>query len=188
MRRTSAAAALAAAALVALAGCSDDEPASEPTNEPSASTTASPSPTPTAVAPTLPPDAARPDATGAEAFTRYWFDLVSHAYASGDAGGLRALSDPECATCLAIADEIDAQYQSGGRFTGGAVSVVAAVPAAAANEVTVVSSAYNQTAITPISSRGDEGVASIAVEGKPVELYLRHSQGAWTVLGLTEVA
>src|SRR5687768_17535666 len=89
------AAAFFVAALVG-AGCtsSTDNPTvlEPPTSTATASSSALGSPTPTA-------DITSGTPESAIAFTRYYFDVLSYAYRTGDDSQLAALSAPVCETC-----------------------------------------------------------------------------------------
>ena len=128
MRRALGAAAVAAC-LVGVGGCSSGEADSAPSPTSSSSTpseTPSASPSPTAVAPTMPPEAAERTAAGAEAFVRHWFEVLEYAYATGDASELRQYSAENCASCNRFLERIEGEYARGGSFEGVAVDVVSA--------------------------------------------------------------
>lgn len=114
---------LLALLLLALAGCSGDDP--EPKFEPtpsSAPTSASVDPTqsPTGpVEPTLPVDAEADTKVGAEAFVRYWIELVNFAQATGVTAKLERLNDMRCSGCRGVTDAIGTAYETGGRIEGG---------------------------------------------------------------------
>lgn len=108
---------IAAALLLALAGCSDDSPGPKPS--PSTSpTTASPSPA-GPVAPVLPSAAKANTNVGAKAFVRYWFDAVNHAARTGDSAPLMSASTPECIACNGLRDRIKSIYDDQERLVGG---------------------------------------------------------------------
>jgi hypothetical protein len=105
--------AVVAAAALALTGCnSGGEPNNGGSASPSASESATPSatPTPTPAAaykpadatgraqnvpvPVLPEVAKTETKEGLEAFARYWFELLSYSYETGDTKQLEAASDP----------------------------------------------------------------------------------------------
>ena len=136
-------AAVTASALL-LTGCnSGGDPNSGGTSSasPTASSTASPSPTPTATAayvpasasgraqnvpvPVLPEVAKTETKEGLEAFARYWFQLLSYGYETGDATQISALTSSDCAMCER-AKEVQQGWHSDGRWLeGGRVSTPA---------------------------------------------------------------
>ena len=106
-----------------LAGCSDDDP--EPAPAPPSSEPASPSTT-AASGPTPPemPDAAKARTDkGAEAFVRYWLEVVNHAQATGETQVLEAMSESTCAGCRGIAEAVTEAYKGGGHIEGGELMV-----------------------------------------------------------------
>ncbi|SFO42841.1 hypothetical protein SAMN05660359_03397 [Geodermatophilus obscurus] len=109
-----------------LAGC-----ASEAAEAPSESLPSTSSPAPTtealpAVGPAdfpVPPEARTKDAAGAEAFLRYWIDLLNRQRAIPAGQPLRDLG-PDCQECLRIATNYDDAAAVGSRYIGGEVSLV----------------------------------------------------------------
>src|SRR4051812_33591973 len=101
-------AAAVAAGVAVLSGCSDGETANE--TLPATSTTAAESSA--SLPPLGPPDLPMPDearsesAGGAEAFLRYYIDLLNHSTGNLDTYPLRDLTT-NCQTCLAFADGLD---------------------------------------------------------------------------------
>lgn len=120
------------AALGLLVGCTDDDepdPTITPTDSSSAASTGSPTadPTPTGpVEPTLPAEAEGTDAAAAEAFVRYFWEVVNFAQRSGEVSALRALASSSCQACTGGADWIERVYASGGRIEGGEYKVTRA--------------------------------------------------------------
>lgn len=112
MKRTLAAAVIAALAL-SLTACSEDDP--EPKIAPSEST----SPSTPATSPTDPP-AKEPweknTRAGAVAFVKHWFTVFSDAMDDGDVAELRAISAANCVTCVNFADRLEAIYANGGFY------------------------------------------------------------------------
>ena len=110
-----------AVSLAALAGCSEKQEAS--TTLPSSSARA-PAPTTEALPPVgpadfpVPAEARTKDAAGAEAFLRYWIELIDHQRAIPAGQPLRELG-PECHECLRIAQNYDEAAQDGNRYVGG---------------------------------------------------------------------
>jgi len=78
-----------------------------------------PTPTQPSVAkPQLPAAATTPDAAGAEAFIRYWYELVNYAYASGDSDALLAVSHVDCVGCVGLKENIDTATKVGAVWKG----------------------------------------------------------------------
>lgn len=108
---------------LSLAGCSDDPvPKVAPHESPSV-VSESPSPTgPTE--PTMPAVAKKHTAAGAEAFVKFYWEMVNYAQASGDLQGLRSLGDENCGACSGGLRFLDRIYEAGGHVRGGKVTVV----------------------------------------------------------------
>ncbi|HEY3014833.1 MAG TPA: DUF6318 family protein [Nocardioides sp.] len=109
VRRT--AAALVVVPLFALASCGGD-PHKPPPYTPSPTPTESTSPTPTGpVAPTLPTAAKQHTRAGAEAYVRYYVDVLNHATATVDPPTLAKVTSKDCQGCqniLGVLRDLDA--------------------------------------------------------------------------------
>ncbi|WP_309233197.1 DUF6318 family protein [Pseudarthrobacter sp. AB1] len=136
-------AAVAVSALL-LTGCNpggDPNSGGTSSEAPTASSTASPSPTPTATpvyvpasasgraqnvpVPVLPEVAKTETKEGLEAFARYWFQLLSYGYETGDAAQISAITSTDCTMCER-AKEVQQGWHSDGRWLeGGRVSTPA---------------------------------------------------------------
>lgn len=130
--------AVAAVSAVVLVGCNggtevEDPPTTASPSAPTSSPESSPSPTelesteePTTEGPTdepteasaLPelPEAAKENTPeGAEAFIRYYFDVVNRAYTTPESGLIPALSNDECLACVALEEQVGQLISSGQR-------------------------------------------------------------------------
>ncbi|WP_343910899.1 DUF6318 family protein [Nocardioides aquiterrae] len=106
-------------ALVLGAACSGSDP--EPRlalPSSSAPSTPSTSPASSQTAPTLPPEAKGTDAKAAEAFVKFYWEMVNYAQRTGDVGALQALG-PDCGGCDAGIAFITDVYDRGGSIRGG---------------------------------------------------------------------
>ena len=114
---------LAAGALV-LSGCSERQEASDTLPGADASPSASEPELPPLGPPDLPmpAEARTQDAAGAEAFVRYYIDLISNAQASLDSTWIRNLSSG-CETCDQLAVSFDEDRTLGYARVGGDVRV-----------------------------------------------------------------
>jgi hypothetical protein len=70
----------------------------------------------------VPDEARTKDATGAEAFLRYWIDLSNRQQELLDGQPLRDLG-PECFECLRIAKNFDEAAAAGHRYEGGELTL-----------------------------------------------------------------
>lgn len=143
----SGAAVIAVAGTLLVAGCSGGAPADPGTGSPTPSQSASPSasPTPTLTpsavykpadasgpaqnvpVPVLPEVAKTETKEGAEAFTKYWFEVLDYSYQTGDVSNLQKITSPNCDYCSKLTDSVTTNYQggrwlAGGKFTTPAVS------------------------------------------------------------------
>lgn len=134
-----AAAALAVAGAVVLAGCSGGAPADPGTSPASAtgsaspSPSASPTPTPSAVykpadasgpaqnvpVPVLPEVAKTETKEGAEAYAKYWFSVLSYAYETGNVDMFEQVEPPGCTACLKVKEVIKNWHSEGRWLVGG---------------------------------------------------------------------
>lgn len=141
-RARSSAAAFIVAAVLTLAGCAGGAPAapgalsSAPAGSPTSSPSATPAPTPTAVykpadasgpaqnvpVPVLPEVAKTETKEGLEAFAKYWFELLSYGYETGDTKALSALTSSSCTMCERAIQVQEGWHQEGRWLAGGRVT------------------------------------------------------------------
>ena len=113
------------AGAAALTGCSEKQEGSESLPTPTSAT-----PTEDALPPLGPADLPMPDeartqdAAGAEAFVRYYIELINRTSTVMDAQPLRDLSDG-CRDCDRIAASTEQDAQAGKRYSGGEITIVA---------------------------------------------------------------
>jgi hypothetical protein len=115
-----------AAGGVVLSGCSDRQEANDTLPEADASPSASESVLPPLGPPDLPmpAEARTQDAAGAEAFVRYYIDLINRTSTVMDAAPLREFSDA-CLDCDRIASVVNEDAASGRQYDGGLISITA---------------------------------------------------------------
>lgn len=125
------------AAVLLATGCADTDPGggvspSAGTGSPASSPTATPTPTPTASykpadasgkaenvpVPVLPEVAKAETKEGLEAFARYWFQLLSYGYETGDASRLEPITSSACDSCE-HAKKVLTGWHSGNRWLVG---------------------------------------------------------------------
>lgn len=111
------------AGTVLLTGCAEKQEASTslPTAEP-APTTESLPPLGPADMP-MPAEARTQDAAGAEAFVRYYFDLLNQSLETMDPQHLRSLADDGCDVCERIAKETESDAAQGYSYAGGELAI-----------------------------------------------------------------
>jgi len=106
--------------VLALGACSGDDPEPE-LAPPSSSAPSSPSTTAVSgpIEPTMPAAARGTDAAAAEAFVKFYWEMVNYAQATGDVEGLRGLTDESCTACGGGLDALQKIFRQDGRVTGG---------------------------------------------------------------------
>jgi hypothetical protein len=113
-----------AAGAVVLSGCSERQEANDTLPEAGASPSASES----ELSPLGPPDLPMPaeartqDAAGAEAFVRYYIDLINRTSTVMDAAPLREFSDG-CSECDRIASDAEKDAEAGYHYDGGTLTI-----------------------------------------------------------------
>lgn len=131
--------AVAVAGIVVLAGCGSDAPAegtgqttTSPSSEPTPSQTsaqatpsASPSTTASAAGPAVavPPEAQAHTEAGAEAFAKFFYEVVSESQYRADSTELRALSSPDCEGCQVLIQMADELSDKGHRMDSRSLKV-----------------------------------------------------------------
>ena len=101
----------------------------------------------------VPAEARTKDAAGAEAFLRYWIDLLDHQRAIPEGKPIRDLG-PECQDCLRIAQNYDEVAAAGQRYTGGELTLnELAEPLLEGNEALISFSARRE-AVSIVDSSG----------------------------------
>ncbi|WP_104062762.1 DUF6318 family protein [Arthrobacter sp. 4R501] len=127
-----------AASVLLLTGCnSGGDPggttSASPTSTASPSATPTPTPTPAYVPasasgraqnvpmPVLPEVAKTETKEGLEAFVRYWFQLLSYGYETGDTKPLEGISRPNCVFCTGLRDGLAAAWSDGRWVAGGTI-------------------------------------------------------------------
>jgi hypothetical protein len=137
---------LVAALLMSVTACSGgaESPAASPTAEspsPSAASTPSATPTPTPTptykpadaagkaqnvpVPVLPEVAKTETKEGLEAFARYWFQLLSYGYETGDSSAIDAITSSACEQCERAKEVFTGWHSSGRWLAGGKVETPA---------------------------------------------------------------
>jgi hypothetical protein len=110
-----------------LAGCSEKQEANDTLPSPSAAETTEELP---AVGPAdfpVPDEARTKDAAGAEAFLRYYIELINRQQGSLDGEPLRDLG-PKCQECLRVARNFDEVAATGQRYEGGEITLNEVTP------------------------------------------------------------
>lgn len=184
-RHTRIAAGLAAIALplALLVGCSDD-PVPKIPEEPSSSPTEAEPSEPTE--PTPPAAMERRDVAGAEAFVKYYFELLTFAVHSGETAPARAVALDDCASCRGALRAIERIHAAGGRVTGGAM-VATDIGISAAGSPTDKISAFDGVASIAIDEQTIRGTGDAELDGTTqasnvdIQLHIISGPRGWTM-------
>ena len=169
-----------------LAGCSQKQEASTTLPTPSA-----PAPTTEALPPVGPadfpvPDEARTkDAAGAEAFLRYYVDLIDHQRAIPAGQPLRELG-PDCDECLRIAQNYDEAAAAGHRYVGGELTLNDVPTPVLDGDTASINFAARQEAVSLVDTKGKlvkQGPPAEANLGSGITLEWNDDDKNWLVTG-----
>jgi Family of unknown function (DUF6318) len=178
------------AATVVLGGCSERQEASDTLPSTSAEPTESTPELPPLGPPDLPmPDEARtPDAAGAEAFVRYYIELINRTSDVMDAAPLREFSNG-CNECSRIAADTDTDGAAGYEYEGGELTITSMGTPLVEGQVAELAFIADQAALRVVESTGQP------VNGLSFEAFSDFSCGAslqwngetdsWVMTGLT---
>lgn len=146
--------ACAVGAAVALTGCSAEQEASRTLPEVSSA-----APSEEALPPLGPEDMPMPaeartqDAAGAEAFVRYYIDLINRTSTVMDAQPLRDFSDG-CRECSRLAENVEADAAAGNSYEAGEITVTDVMPPVMEDGRADIPMVVNQAALAVKDSRG----------------------------------
>jgi Family of unknown function (DUF6318) len=135
----------------------------------------------------MPAEARTQDAAGAEAFVRYYIELINRTSTVMDAEPLREFSDG-CRECNRIADDTDEDAAAGYSYRGGELTITY-IEATDPDPTATVSFTVDQAALTVVDPAGQP------VQGLVFQALSRMSSGAtlrwdeasqtWVMVGLT---
>ena len=139
------------AATAVLGGCSEKQEAND--SLPSTTATETTPELPTLGPEDLPmPDEARTqDAAGAEAFVRYYIELINRAADRVDAAPLRQLSD-QCDDCDRITTNVELGAKAGYRYEGGEISVTDVAAPLLQGDMAEIAIRVDQATLTVLDS------------------------------------
>jgi hypothetical protein len=171
-----------------LSGCSEKQEANETLPSTSASPTTEALPELGPADFPVPDEARTKDAAGAEAFLRYYIELLNRQQAIPAGEPLRELS-PECATCLRIARAFDDAAAAGHTYNGGELTLNDVVePQLSGDTATLIFGArveavsVRDAAGAPVPE-GQENLIPNAGSGMTLTWSSEHR--SWLVAGLT---
>ena len=178
-----------AAGAVVLSGCSERQEASDILPQ----ADASPSATEAELPPLGPPDLPMPaeartqDAAGAEAFVRYYIDLINRTSTVMDAAPLREFSD-SCAECNRLATNTEIDAAAGRDYEDGAITVTEVAAPLIEDGTAEMAFRVDQarfTVIEPGGSPGEGGSEAFTNILGGVSLSWDDSRTSWVMTGLT---
>lgn len=170
--------------LVACSSGAAEEPeptASAPeTSEAATSEAATATPTESAPAPPeMPAEAREMTEAGADAFARYWFDVVEYAYATGNTEPLRVLAEPECEICNASIEEIEDRAQRKLTTEGLTIEVLTSAAAPQDERGVVVTMSVTESASKVVDADGGVHEESPGSGRIAVNVYVANTGNAW---------
>ncbi|MCX2748936.1 DUF6318 family protein [Arthrobacter sp. MI7-26] len=189
------------AAALTLTACGSGQPQAGQSASPSvsASATATPTPTPTAAykpadakgraenvpIPVLPEAAKANSKEGVEAFARYWFQVMSYAYETGDMAGWSAMTSAECTFCNRIKQGLESAYIKGRWIVGGKMttpSVDAIFKSEALTQQVKIQTIQSQ--IDYYDADGSVGQTATPLSNSASVLIAAFESGSWKVKDL----
>jgi hypothetical protein len=135
----------------------------------------------------VPAEARTKDAAGAEAFLRYWIDLLNRQRAIPAGQPLRDLG-PDCDECLRIARNYDDAAAAGNRYVGGELTLNDVPPPVISGDEALISFGVRRESVSLVDSSGT------AVEARPdpapnlgsgIDLVWSSADASWLVTGLS---
>jgi len=187
-----AATSIAAAAVLLVAGCDDDPPAT-PSPEPTgtgASPESSPSPSSTAVvvAPERPKEMDDDGPAGAEAAAVYFLELDDYIMKTGDTAEWEAMSVKSCEYCANRLDQSREIADRGDKFSGGAAiaTVLHTFEQDAATGIWPIDVQVKAASATVKDSAGDVIFQSKENTGE-LRMEMAQREGEWVVVGVADV-
>jgi hypothetical protein len=134
----------------------------------------------------VPAEARTKDAAGAEAFLRYWIDLLNRQQAIPAGQPLRDLG-PECGECLRIARVYDDSAAAGRRYLGGTLKVVDAAASPVEGDQSSVSFIASEDAVQLVDASGTpvQSLEAAAELSSGITLTWSAIDRAWLVASMT---
>jgi hypothetical protein len=178
-----------AAGAVALSGCSERQEANDTLPEADASPSASEPSLPPLGPPDLPmpAEARTQDAAGAEAFVRYYIDLINRTSTVMDAAPLREFSQG-CEDCNRIASQAEEAAAAGRNYEGGRITILQLGQPLMKSGTAEMALRISQEKFIVLDSRGKPtggGSAAFSNILGGVSLAWQSGQQTWFMTGLT---
>jgi hypothetical protein len=181
-------------ALLTTAACSSDpQPAAPPTPTDSVSATSAAPPEDTApetatetaspstdALPELPDEAKEQTEAGAEAFVKFYFDMLNILVQDPKPGVLGGLASPNCQTCGAFAENIDTLESAGERMAGPLASVEL-TETNLNDEVAWVNVRLEQLGPAIVDQDGNVAVAEIEPQRGTILVQVTYAGDSWVL-------
>jgi hypothetical protein len=170
-----------------LTGCSEKQEASETLPSSSAAETSEALPEIGPADFPVPDEARTKDAAGAEAFVRYWIELLNRQRPLLDSQPLRELA-PDCQDCLRIANNYDEAKALGRRYEGGNLSLNDVIPPEVGDGSASIIFSVRQEAVRLVEADGtavDNGLPEKPNLGSGVTLIWADEDQSWLVESMT---
>jgi hypothetical protein len=168
-----------------LAGCGASDPRATANEGPDLAPIASSVATPPA--PVLPAAVTFPGRRGAEAASQYWFDALSYAQQSGDAGAVQAASTKDCKACADILDSIRSAFAGGGSVVGGGYTVRDMTSEEYSAAVPLLNVVFDREALSIVGTGGATMQSVPAISFQTARVRLLYSK-RWRVAEVTGIA
>ncbi|MGY1777082.1 hypothetical protein ACI8AV_14580 [Geodermatophilus sp. SYSU D00804] len=133
----------------------------------------------------VPPEARTQDAAGAEAFLRYWIELLNRQQAIPAGQPLRDLG-PDCDECQRIANVYDETAAAGERYVGGELALNDVPPPVVSGDEAEIVFGARQEAVSIIDRAGnviDPGYPAEPNLGSGIGLIWSDASHSWLVVG-----
>jgi hypothetical protein len=169
-----------------LAGCSEKQEANDTLPSPSAAETTEELPEVGPADFPVPDEARTKDAAGAEAFLRYYIDLLNRQQGVLDGQPVRDLG-PDCQECLRIAKNFDEVAAAGQRYEGGEITLNALTEPLLESEKATISFGAKQEAVRIVDSAGavvDPGLELMPNLGSGIVLIWSDEDETWVAESL----
>lgn len=193
MKRAGGTLLLVLAGIVSLSGCSDGRGEAVPFPEIDANRTQTPTQRETEAdvavdtsGPPMPQRARDIDADGAEAFARYWFELLEYAYGSGDSASLLAISQSHegCEICSQTIADIETRTERGERFEGVSFRVITSAASPVDERGSVITMLVDETRSQVRAADGRIVHVTPAAPSTALDLFAAVTPDGWRVFGV----
>ncbi|RNL57160.1 hypothetical protein D7003_07615 [Arthrobacter oryzae] len=133
------------------------------------------------------PEAAKAETKeGLEAFARYWFQLLSYGYETGDVDGVESVTAPSCEFCSNITRSLATNYEGDRWLAGGTIETpsVSTTSGALPNGEFQVVVQVQQTMINYFGPAGVEFRKPTPPSDSGNVMLAAYNDGAWQITGL----